>query len=177
MMNDRFVDLVEEGFDVAIRIMTLPDSSLIARRLAPARRVVSASPGYLALRGRPQSPRDLKTHACLSYSNLPSAQEWRFVGPDGSILPVAVNGPLKANSGDALRVAALQGLGLVNLPTFLVGADLQSGRLAAVLEAFVAQDLVISAVYPHSRHLSPTVRAFVDFLADRFGPTPYWDLA
>ena len=92
-------------------------------------------------------------------------------------MPVAVKGPLKANSGDALRIAALQGLGLVNLPSFLVGADLQSGRLAAVLERFVPQGLSISAVYPHSRHLSPTVRAFVDFLADRFGPTPYWDLA
>jgi DNA-binding transcriptional LysR family regulator len=176
-MNDRFVDLVDEGFDVALRIATLPDSSLIARRLAPARRVICASPKYLAARGAPQSPDDLRAHDCLFNSNLPSARDWRFVASDGSAWPVTVNGRLSANSGDALRIAALHGLGLANLPTFLVGADLKAGTLATVLDAFVAQDLSISAVYPHSRHLSPTVRAFVDFLADRFGPDPYWDPA
>jgi DNA-binding transcriptional LysR family regulator len=175
-MNDRFVDLVEEGFDVAVRIAELHDSSLIARRLAPARRVICASPKYLTTHGAPQVPDDLRTHECLFYSNLPSARDWRFVAPDGSAWPVTVNGRLCANSGDALRVAALHGLGLANLPTFIVGADLQSGTLAPVLDAFVAQDLSINAVYPHSRHLSPTVRAFVDFLIDRFGPQPYWDL-
>ena len=176
-MNDRFVDLVDEGFDVALRIATLPDSSLIARRLAPARRVICASPEYLAARGAPQSPDDLRAHACLFNSNLPSARDWRFVASDGSAWPVTVNGRLSANSGDALRIAALHGLGLANLPTFIVGADLKAGTLATVLDAFVAQDLSINAVYPHSRHLSPTVRAFVDFLAKRFGPDPYWDPA
>ena len=175
-MNDRFVDLVEEGFDVAVRIATLPDSSLIARRLAPARRVICASPQYLRARGAPQVPDDLRAHDCLFNSNLPSARDWRFAAPDGSALPVTVAGRLSANSGDALRVAALHGLGLANLPTFIVGPDLQSGTLASVLDAFVTQDLSISAVYPHSRHLSPTVRVFVDFLASRFGPHPYWDL-
>jgi len=175
-MNDRFVDLVEEGFDVAVRIATLPDSSLIARRLAPARRVICASPQYLRARGAPQVPDDLRAHDCLFYSNLPSARDWRFVAPNGSALPVTVAGRLSANSGDVLRVAALHGLGLANLPTFIVGPDLQSGALASVLDAFVTQDLSISAVYPHSRQLSPTVRVFVDFLAARFGPHPYWDL-
>jgi DNA-binding transcriptional LysR family regulator len=175
-MNDRFVDLVNEGFDVAIRIATLPDSSLIARQLAPARRVICASPNYLSTHGAPRSPNDLKTHACLFNSNLPSAREWRFVSPDDVPVPVTVNGRLSVDNGDALRVAALCGLGLANLPTFIVGVDLQSGALATVLDSFVAQDLSISAVYPPSRHLSPTVRALIDFLVDRFGPEPYWDL-
>ena len=87
-----------------------------------------------------------------------------------------VNGRLSVNNGDALRVAALRGQGLANLPTFIVGADLQSDALATVLDSFLAQDLSINAVYPHSRHLSPTVRALIDFLVDRFGPEPYWDL-
>ncbi len=175
-MNDRFVDLVNEGFDVAIRIGTLPDSSLIARQLAPARRVICASPAYLSAHGAPRAPNDLTAHVCLFNSNLRSAREWRFVSPDGAPLPVTVNGPLSVDNGDALRVAALRGLGLANLPTFIVGADLQSGALATVLDSFVAQDLSINAVYPHSRHLSPTVRALIDFLVDRFGPEPYWDL-
>ena len=153
-MNDRFVDLVDEGFDVAVRIATLPDSSLIARQLAPARRVICASPNYLSTHGAPKAPLDLKTHVCLFNSNLPSAREWRFVSPDGAPLPVTVNGPLSVDNGDALRVAALRGLGLANLPTFIVGADLQSGALATVLDSFLAQDLSISAVYPHSRHTS-----------------------
>jgi len=176
VMNDRVVDLVEEGFDLAIRISSLPDSSLIARKLAPARRVICASPAYLSARGSPATPDDLKAHDCLFYSNLPSHRDWRFVGPDGAPWPAPVAGRLCVNNGDALRVAALHGLGLINVPTFIVGADLQAGTLATVLDSYVKQDSTISAVYPHARHLSPTVRAFVDFLAARFGPDPYWDL-
>jgi DNA-binding transcriptional LysR family regulator len=175
-MNDRVVDLVNEGFDVAVRVGVMTDSSLIARRIAPARRVICASPGYLGVRGEPRTPDDLKGHECLFYSNLPAAREWRFTGPEGAAWPVAVNGRFSANNGDAMRAAALRGLGLANLPTFIVGADLQAGALITVLGAFITQDLTINAVYPHARHLSPTVRAFVDFLADRFGPRPYWDL-
>lgn len=175
-MNDRFVDLVNEGYDVAVRIGALEDSSLIARKLAPARRAICASPAYLAARGAPLTPDDLKNHDCLFNSNLATAREWRFTAPDGATLPVAVSGRFSANNGDALRVAALRGLGLANLPTFIAGADLQAGALVTVLDAFLSQDLTINAVYPHARHLSPTVRAFVDFLADRFGPRPYWDL-
>ena len=174
-LNDRFVDLVDEGFDVAVRIGAMDDSSLIARKLAPIRRVVCASPGYLKARGLPKSPDDLKGHECLFNSNIASSQEWRFTTPEGKPWPVAVNGRLSANNGDAMRVAALKGLGLVNLPTFIVGGDLQERALVTVLDEFISQDLVMSAVYPHSRHLSPKVRAFVDYLADRFGPQPYWD--
>jgi DNA-binding transcriptional LysR family regulator len=176
-MNDHFADLVGEGFDVAVRITTLASASLIFRTLAPARRVICASPEYLSVHGEPGSPDDLKSHICLFYSNLPSARDWRFVTADGAPWHVTVRGRLSANNGDALRIAALHGHGLAYLPTFIVGPDLHSGRLLTVLDDFVTQDLSISAVYPHSRQLSPTVQAFVDFLADRFSPEPYWDLA
>jgi DNA-binding transcriptional LysR family regulator len=174
MMNDRFVDLVDEGFDVAVRIGNLDDSSLVARRLAPIRRVVCASPAYLAARGTPASPGELKGHDCLCYSNVP--REWRFVGPDGPPYVVQVRGRLSANNGDALRIAALEDMGIINQPTFIVGGDLQSGTLVTLLNDFIPQDISLHAVYPHSRLLSPKVRAFVDFLAERFGPRPYWDL-
>jgi DNA-binding transcriptional LysR family regulator len=176
-MNDRYVDLVDEGFDMAVRIGKLEDSSLVARKLAPARRTVCAAPAYLQARGIPASPDDLKAHECLCYSNVGLSQEWRFVRPDGRPWPVEVRGRLHANNGDALRAAALRGFGLAVLPSFLVGHDFQSGALVSVLDAFMAQDSAVHAVYPHARHLSPKVRAFVDFLAERFSPDPYWDRA
>ncbi len=174
-MNDRFIDLVEEGFDVAVRIGSLEDSSLVARRLAPIRRTVCASPAYLAKHGTPRCPDDLRAHECLGNINLGRAQEWRFEAPDGRPWPVEVRGRLRANNGDALRAAALKGLGLAYLPSFIVGCDLQSGALVSVLDGFIRQDRAVHAVYPHARLLSPKVRAFVDFLVERFGPEPYWD--
>jgi len=175
-MNDRFVDLIDEGFDLAVRVGKLEDSSLVARKLAPVRRVVCASPDYLKARGVPLTPDDLKHHECLCYSNLSMAHEWRFVTEKGAPWPVEVKGRLNINNGDALKIAALRGLGFVNLPTFFVGSELQAGTLVTVLDRYIPQDASVSAVYPHSRHLSPKVRAFVDFLAERFGPRPYWDL-
>ncbi len=175
-MSDRFTDLVDEGFDLAVRIGKLHDSSLVARKLAPIRRVVCGSPDYLKARGTPASPADLKQHECLCYSNITLAHEWRFVTPEGEPWPVEVKGRLAANNGDALKMAALRGLGLVNQPTFIVGDELQSGTLVSVLDRFIPQDSALSAVYPHARHLSPKVRVFIDFLAERFGPRPYWDL-
>jgi DNA-binding transcriptional LysR family regulator len=174
-MNDRFVDLVDEGFDVAVRIGKLDDSSLVARKVAPMRRTVCAAPAYLDKRGTPASPDDLKAHECLCYSNVGRSEEWRFVRPDGTAWPVEVSGRLHADNGDALRAAALQGFGLAVLPSFLVGRDFQSGALVSVLERFMPQDSAVYAVYPHARHLSPKVRAFVDFVAERYGPDPYWD--
>lgn len=175
-MNDRYVDLVDEGFDVAVRIGRLGDSSLVARKLAPIRRAVCASPAYFDAHGVPETPTDLIRHSCLCYSNVAATDEWRFSSPDGRPWPVEVKGRLRANNGDALRVAALAGAGLTYTPTFIIGRDLQAGSLVAVLGEFVPQDTAVHAVYPHSRHLSPKVRAFVDFLAERFGPRPYWDL-
>ncbi len=175
-MNDRFVDLVDEGYDMAVRIGRLTDSTLVARKLAPLRRTICGSPAYLAARGIPQTPADLATHECLSYSNMTQSDEWSFVDANGKPLSVEVKGRLRTNNGDALRIAALRGLGLVAQPSFIVGADLQAGTLVGVLTNYTAQDGVVYAVYPHSRHLSPKVRAFTDFLAQRFGPRPYWDL-
>ncbi len=176
-LTDRFVDLIDEGVDVAVRIGTLTDSSLVARRLASIRRVLCASPDYLKTHGKPQTPDDLKAHDCLSNTNINITREWRFIHPeDGSPWTIEVKGPMNANSGDMLRVAALRGHGFVHLPTFIVGEDLKAGTLVSVLESYIAQDLTLNAVYPTARHLSPKVRAFVDFLAERFGgDKPYWD--
>ncbi len=176
-LNDRFVDLVDEGFDVAVRIGTLEDSRLIARKLAPARRVVCASPEYLGERGVPETPDDLARHECLSNSNIAIGREWRFQRPDGTPWPVSVSGRIGFDNGDALKACAIAGLGVVALPSFIAGADLQSGALVSLLEAYAPQDTAINAVYPHARHLSSAVRSFVDFLASRFGPRPYWDCA
>lgn len=174
-LNDRFVDLVDEGFDVAVRIGSLVDSSSIARKLAIVRRVVCASPAYLEARGVPQTPDDLKGHDCLCNTNISQTREWRFVTAEGKPWPVAVGGRLTANNGDTLKVAALSGFGFVHLPTFIVGEALKAGTLVSVLDAFIDQDMTLNAVYPHARYLTPKVRAFVDFLSQRFGPEPYWD--
>ena len=174
-LNDRFVDLVNEGFDLAIRIGALDDSSLIARKVGTAKRIVCASPKYLAERGTPQTPDDLPNHECLTNSGIALGREWRFQRADGSAWTISVNPRISMDNGDALRVCALNGLGFASLPSFIVGADLQSGALVSVLEAYAHLEFNINAVYPHARHLSSAVRAFVDFLAGRFGPRPYWD--
>jgi DNA-binding transcriptional LysR family regulator len=177
-LTDRFVDLIDEGVDVAVRIGTLTDSSLVARRLAAVRLAMCASPDYLKARGTPRTPDDLKDHLLLNNSNIVPSRQWRFVSPDGKPWPVEVKGRLNCNNGDLLRVAALRGHGFVHLPTFIVGDDMKAGRLVSVLEPYISQDLTLNAVYPTARHLSPKVRAFVDFLSQRFGgPQPYWDAA
>ncbi|MHA1597388.1 MAG: LysR family transcriptional regulator [Alphaproteobacteria bacterium] len=173
-LNDRIVDLIDEGFDVAIRIAKLPDSSMIARRLAPFRHAVCATPDYWRSHGTPTHPNDLKNHNCLRYSYLSSGDEWRFRGPDGPI-SVKISGNFQSNNGDTIRAMSLGGHGVNLSPTFIVGDDLRAGRMRAVLTDFMDTDLAIYAVYPASRHLSAKVRAFVDFMADRFGPEPYWD--
>jgi DNA-binding transcriptional LysR family regulator len=174
-MNDRFVDLIQEGYDVALRIGDLRDSSLVARRIAPCRAVLCASPGYLDRRGRPARPEDLAGHDCLLYANNDTPREWTVTGPGGR-QSIAVTGPLIANNGDVLCSAALGGMGITRLPTFIVGPHLRDGRLEVVLPGFPLPDQGIHAVYPHSRNLSVKVRVFVDFLAGRFGPEPYWDV-
>jgi len=173
-MNDRFVDLVEEGFDLAIRIGSLRDSSLVARRLAPAHAVLCAAPAYLDRRGRPARPQDLADHDCLLYANSPNPREWQLLGPRGP-QKVRIDGPLTANNGDVLCRAALGSMGIARLPTFIVGDHLRSGELEAVLPGFPQAVGGIHAVFPHSRNLSVKVRVFVDFLTEYFGARPYWD--
>ena len=170
VLNDRVVDLIDEGFDMAVRIADLADSSLIARRLAPARRVVCAAPDYWARHGKPRSPEELSGHECLAYSYMPGSREWIF--GSGSR---AVAGRLTANNGDLLSAAAVAGLGVILSPTFIVGDDLRAGRLETALEEWEGPPLSIHAVYPHNRHLSAKVRAFVDYLIECSGAHPYWD--
>ena len=175
-LNDRLVDLIEEGYDVAVRIAKMTPSTLIARKLAPARLSLCASPDYWKKHGIPDHPRDLAAHNCLIYTYLAAQGQWSFLGPDGPF-GVRIGGNLRANSGDALRAAAVAGLGVYMGPTFIVGDDLRAGRLISVMDEFVDPDLSIYAVYPHRRHVSAKVRVFVDFLAERFGAEPYWDKA
>ncbi|MCP5366513.1 MAG: LysR family transcriptional regulator [Hyphomicrobiales bacterium] len=173
-LNDRVVDLIDEGFDVGVRITRLPDSSLVARRLAPFRSVVCAAPDYWRRHPRPAHPADLAHHNCLIYTYMQSQNAFEFDGPDGP-LRVRVDGTLRANNGDVLRNAAVGGLGVYIAPTFIVGEELVAGRLEAVLHDYTRSARSIYAVYPHNRHLSAKVRVFVDFLARRFGDDPYWD--
>ena len=122
----------------------------------------------------PRHPADLRRHNCLLYSYLPTVDEWQFNGPGGPVA-VRVTGTLKANNGDVLQTAMLAGLGLSLQPTFIAGDDLRAGRLVAVMPDYVDDGASVYAVYPHSRHLSAKVRAFIDFLAGRFCPEPPWD--
>ncbi len=171
-----YVDLVEEGFDLAIHLDELRDSSLIARRLGSSQRVVCGAPDYFRKRGTPDTPEDLKRHNCLVNSSLPPRDQWQF-SESGAAKPtvVKVSGTMESNAADALRIAAIHGLGLVLLPTYMVGQDLRKGRLQAVLTDHMPTSLEIHAVYPHRKHLSAKVRTFVDFLHARFQPTPYWE--
>lgn len=176
-LNDRYVDLVDEGLDLSIRVGRLNESSMVARKLADLRMILCASPAYLAAQGRPQTPEDLKSHRCLCYSTNTLTPEWRLQRRDGTPWPLPIKAHLHANNGDVLRVAALAGSGIAFLPSFIVGADLQAAMLVSILTEYVPEDVGIYAVYPHSRHLSPKVRAFIDFLVEHIGPRPYWDLA
>lgn len=173
-LNDRFIDLVEEGYDLAIRIARLADSNLIARRLAPCRAVICAAPEYLKRHGCPRQPQDLVGHNCLGYSYAQPREEWTFDGPGGPA-SVRVRGTLESNNGDALRAAALLGLGIIRTPTFIVGAELRNGTLVPLMPEYRMAEIGIYAVYPHSRHLSAKVRSFVDFLLPRYGEYPPWD--
>jgi DNA-binding transcriptional LysR family regulator len=174
-LNDRFVDPVEEGFDVTIRIADLPDSSLIAKKIAPANLVVCASPDYLGKAGTPAHPSELRAHRCLNYGYSASGNQWRFSGPNGPV-GVRIDGVLCSNNGQVLCDAAERGLGIALLPTFIVGAALQEGRLSTVLTEFRAPEIAMYAIYPPNRHLTAKVRLLIEFLSGCFGDPPYWDL-
>lgn len=173
-LTDRFVDVVDEGFDVVVRIAELADSSLIARKLSTCKLVVCASPSYLKEHGEPKVPQDLALHHCLLYSNAPKPDTWTLYGPAG-METVRVSGPLTADNGDILKAAALAGQGVVFMPTFIVGEDIRSGKLQQILIDYCPPDLAINAMFPSRRYLSAKVRTFVDFTADYFGDEPVWD--
>jgi DNA-binding transcriptional LysR family regulator len=176
-LTDRFIDLVDEGWDLAIRIGQLKDSALVARRLAPIRTALCASPDYIARHGMPRTDADLAAHNCLGYT-LPtpaSADRWRF-GRNGE-REVAVSGTIRANNGDALRTAAVAGIGIVYQPTFILSDELRSGLLVPItLDLPPFQFAAAYAVYPPARHVPVKVRRFIDFLAERWAGVPPWDV-
>lgn len=172
-LTDRFIDPLEEGVDVTVRIGALPDSSLIARRIAPAQVVLVASPDYLARHGEPHTPADLTHHKCLSYGHTTSMQRWQLVD-DGQAVSVSIGACLSANNGDVLRDAAVKGIGIARLPVFIVGPDIESGRLRVVLPDNAPADGAIHALYAPNRYLAAKTRVFIDFLVERFGHNPPW---
>jgi len=176
ILSDSLVNLVEEEVDVAIRIADLPDSSLIARKLAPARRMVTASPSYLEKHGVPKTPEELTEHNCLTLSFETSLNQWEFQGFEGPNR-IRVSGNFETNNATALHEAARAGLGLMRTANFIAMPDIRKGNLVPVLEEFETKgNANIYAVYPHNRHLSPKVRAFIDLLTATFTPVPPWDL-
>ena len=174
-LNDRRVDLIEDNFDLALRIGHLSDSSLIARRLFDVRAVVCASPHYLNTYGTPATPGELRDHQCLVYSNLLDPNTWEYEDSVGKRQSVKVKSALSATSGDFLSNAAAHGMGIVIQPTFIASAAIRSGKLVPVLTDYIWPVSPAYVLYPPTRHLSYRVRAFIDFLVERFADTPQWD--
>ena len=172
-MSDRMVDLVEEGFDLAIRLLPVPDSSLILRRVGTYRLIVTGAPEYLARRGTPLAPADLVHHNCLSFSYSPWGSDWHFTGPDGE-QSVSVSGNLESNSANALRFAAVQGQGLTMMPSFLIADEIRAGKLVPLLVDYSREEHSINAVYPHRHQLSAKVRSFLDLMTKTYRENPFW---
>ena len=164
-MGERTIDLIDEGFDVAVRLTPPPDSSLIVRSLATWRHVLCCSHGYLEEHGRPQQLSELSGHNCVRHVMYPYEDEWRFADRRGAPAAVRVSGNLITNSGETLRMAALQGVGICLAAGFLVHDDLESGRLVRLLPEYRPVEFSMNAVYPHRHHLSAKVRTFIDLLA------------
>jgi DNA-binding transcriptional LysR family regulator len=168
-LNDRFVDPIAEGFDVTVRIAEpQPIGSLLVQPLAPAPRVLCAAPHYLETRGVPTHPEQLRSHSCLHYGQVAIDHQWSLTGPDGAHT-VTVHGVLCSNNGEVLRDAAMRGLGITALPTFILGSAIAQGQLHIVLPNYHLPELSIDVMYPVNRHLSTKIRLFVDFLRERFG--------
>ncbi|MFI5447535.1 LysR family transcriptional regulator [Polaromonas sp. UC242_47] len=175
-LSDRVVDIVEEGYDLAVRISRAGPATHAARKLATSRNVLCAAPAYVQAHGEPQTPADLAVHRCIAYTYASTADEWQFVDAQGRPQAVKVNSVMHTNNGDTARAAALAGLGIIWQPTFLVGQDLAEGRLRPLLPGYRMHDTDVLAVYPSRRHLSAKVRVMVDFLVEAFRGTPPWDV-
>ena len=173
-LNDRAVDVVEEGYDLVIRISQLKESSLIARKLAPCNLVLCASPDYLQAHGRPAQPDDLNRHSCLHYAYSEGGKTWVLNGPDGDHR-IRIRPQLTVNNGEALCTAARQGLGIALLPTFIVGDAIRGGDLDILMPTYQPAEINIYAVYASRKHLSAKVRAFIDFATEQIGKHPAWD--
>jgi len=171
-LDDQILDLVKEGYDIAIRITNMPNSQLVSRRLATTRMVLCASPEYLRQHGEPQHPRDLAQHRIISYTYWTEKAEWSFTGPNGEA-SVHIEPLIHTNNGDTCRVAALDHHGIILQPDFLIGGDLQRGDLVEVMRAYRSIELGIYAVYPSRKHLPVRMRRLLDFLAESFRQ-PVW---
>lgn len=173
--SERMVDLVDEGYDLAIRVANQLPPGLIARRLAPVRIYACASPAYLKAHGTPQTPEQLSEHNCLFYSSSTYRNKWRFCR-DGVEQIVQVKGNFHVNEGKVLVNAALAGMGILYEPDFLVSEHIRQKRLVPILKDWQADEFSLYAVYPNRQFLPAKVRSFIDFLVEYFGPTPYWSL-
>jgi DNA-binding transcriptional LysR family regulator len=173
-ITDRVVDLAEEGYDVAISVLSDLPQTLVARKLAPIRRRLCATPAYFEEFGIPDVPEALAKHNCLDYIHSGDRGLWRFTGPDGEV-SVSVSGKLRINDDEALSQVVLSGFGIALLPTFIIGKDLQAKRLKSVLSEYIPTKQQVYALYLPKRNLPIKIRAFVDFLVERFGVDPYWD--
>lgn len=173
--SDRHVDLIEDRFDIAVRIGRLNDSSLIARRLGPIHQIVCASPTYLAYHGTPATPDDLAAHHCLHYSLDPQGRHWHYTAPDGTSGEITVGAHAIASNGEFLRDAAIAGQGITRLPTFMIYRAVTAGKLIPILTDYQWVEIGLHALYPPTRRLARRVRAFVDLLAARFPQEPCWD--
>jgi DNA-binding transcriptional LysR family regulator len=167
-LSDQPIDLVGSGFDLALRIAALPDSSMVARRLCEVRRLLVGAPGYFASRGRPSHPRELSRHSCLGYAYLPSGDNWPFIGPAGEEHAVAVTGPLRANNADALTASLRAGIGIALQPEIVVWRDLREGGLEAVMTDWSAPPIALNIVTPPGGPRPPKVAVLIDFLVRRF---------
>lgn len=176
VLNDRFVDPIEEGFDVTLRVgAPQATTSLVTRELVSAKRMLCASPDYLQRWGEPSEPADLIRHRCLHYGHLDSGSKWRLCSAYGE-QAFAIHCVMSANNAEPLRDAAIHNQGIAMLPTFIAGEALQSGQLRTILVDYPPSEITLSALYPRHRHLSTKVRVLVDLLSQRFGDRPYWDL-
>ncbi len=164
-LADRIVDLVEEGYDVAIRIANLPNSNLISKKLSATRLIICASPDYLKKHGIPQHPQELAHHAIISYNLFSTKDEWHFDGPEGQV-SVKTNPRIHSNNGDTCRAIALNGLGIILQPSFLISEDIQSGALIELMPQYKSIELGIYAIYASRKHLAPKIRVLIDFLAE-----------
>ncbi|MEM5295685.1 LysR family transcriptional regulator [Burkholderia sp. JPY481] len=172
---DRVVDIVEEGYDLAIRISRAGTVDHAARKLATSTNILCASPAYLKRSGHPQTPLELLGHRCIGYTYAATADVWQLIDKDGKTHAVEVNCQMHTNNGDTARAAALAGHGVIWQPTFLIGEDLRAGRLLRVLPEYRLPDIDVLALYPSRRHVSAKVRAAIDFLVDAFSGVPPWD--
>ena len=173
-LSHRIPDLVEENIDLAFHVGELNDSMYVSRRIASARRVICASPEYIKKTGMPKKPEDLLNHNCLIYMPRNDMGKWEFLDK-GKRKKIKVTGDIQCNSGDALRVASIQSRGITQLPTYMVGLDIQAGRLQAVLEDFEPEKQPIYAIYNHRKYISAKIKTFIDFIYNLYQPEPYWN--